>query len=59
MSLIDPALAKILVCPADKGDLVEDHEHSRLVCTICGRRFPVRGGIPVMLLTETESPSDD
>lgn len=54
MSLIDPALAAILVCPADKGDLSEDAEASRLVCTVCGRRYPVRDGIPVMLVEEAE-----
>lgn len=54
MSLIDEGLAKILVCPADKADLTEDEEHSVLVCTSCGRRFPVRDGIPVMLLEEAE-----
>lgn len=54
MSLIDPSLAKILVCPVDKSDLVEDDEAQRLVCSECGRRYPVREGIPVMLVAEAE-----
>lgn len=54
MSLIDPALAEILVCPVDKADLTEDIEASRLVCTECGRRYPVRDGIPIMLVDEAE-----
>ena len=33
MSLIDPALAEILVCPLDKADLTEDVESARLECT--------------------------
>lgn len=54
MSLIDPTLSKILVCPVDKADLVEDVEAQRLECSECGRRYPVREGIPVMLVAEAE-----
>lgn len=54
MSLIDEALAAILVCPVDKADLVEDVEASMLECTMCGRRYPVRDGIPIMLVEEAE-----
>ena len=28
----------------------------RLVCTRCGRRYPIRDGIPVMLIEEAEPP---
>jgi hypothetical protein len=59
MSLIDPQLAAILVCPVDKSDLVEDEATSHLVCTECGRRYPVRDGIPVMLVEEAEGGSDE
>lgn len=54
MSLIDEDLAAILVCPVDKADLREDAEASRLECTECGRRYPVRDGIPIMLVEEAE-----
>jgi uncharacterized protein len=54
MSLIDPQLAAILVCPVDKSDLTEDEASSRLVCSECGRRYPVREGIPVMLVEEAD-----
>ncbi len=59
MSLLDPVLAEILVCPADKADLIEDEEASRLECTECGRRYPVRSGIPIMLVQEAEGGPDD
>lgn len=59
MSLISPELARILVCPADHGDLDEDVAGSRLVCRSCGRRYPVRGGIPVMLFEEAEPSTDE
>ncbi len=54
MSLIDPTLAEILVCPVDHADLEENLEDSVLVCTQCGRRYPVRDGVPVMLVEEAE-----
>jgi hypothetical protein len=54
MSLIDPSLAAILVCPVDKADLIEDEATSKLVCQQCGRRYPVRDGIPIMLIDQAE-----
>lgn len=59
MSLIDPELARILVCPADRGELVENEETSRLVCEVCGRRYPVREGIPIMLIDQAEGGPDE
>lgn len=50
-STLDPKLLEILACPAPhhaKVELVSDE----LVCTECGLRFPIRDGIPVMLLDE-------
>ena len=57
MPLIDPLLAEILVCPVDQGDLDQDEVASRLVCRVCGRRYPVTDGIPVMLVEEAELPN--
>lgn len=59
MSLIDPTLAEVLVCPVDKADLTEDEEASRLECTQCGRRYPVEDGIPIMLVDKAEGPADE
>ncbi|MEA1902058.1 MAG: Trm112 family protein [Actinomycetota bacterium] len=59
MSLIDPTLAEILVCPVDKADLTQDVEASRLECTECGRRYPVKDGIPIMLVAEAEGGRSD
>lgn len=59
MSLIDPTLAEVLVCPVDKADLTEDVEAERLECTVCGRRYPVRDGIPIMLVDQAEGGPDD
>ena len=59
MSLIDPYLAEVLVCPVDKSDLEEDPSASRLVCTECARRYPVRDGVPIMLVEEAEGGPDE
>ena len=52
--MIDPKLLEILVCPACKQKVRE--EQGRLVCEACARRYPIRDGIPVMLIDEAESP---
>lgn len=54
--MIDPELRALLVCPADHGELTDDVQDSRLVCSVCGRRYPVVDGIPVMLVDEAELP---
>lgn len=59
MSLIDETLARLLVCPVDKSDLIEDEESQRLVCTTCGRRYPVQDGIPIMLVAAAEEAPDE
>jgi len=48
--VISHELLQILVCPAcrTKVELEDDF----LVCHGCGRRYPVRDGIPVMLIEE-------
>lgn len=59
MALLDETLSRILVCPVDHGDLSEDEPASRLVCAKCGRRYPVRDGIPIMLVEEAELAGDE
>ena len=50
---IDPALLEILACPdTHHSPLTVDVEASELVCPTCHRAFPVRDGIPVLLLDE-------
>lgn len=57
---LDPVLLEILACPSDDHAPVRpDPERGLLVCTVCGRGFPVRDGIPVMLLDEALPPDRD
>lgn len=54
--MIDEQLLEILACPACKApvELRED----KIVCTGCGKRYPIRDGIPIMLTDEAEDPQD-
>ena len=49
-------LLRILACPVCKQGL--SGKGDRLVCNGCGREFPVRDGIPVMLPDESPPPAD-
>ena len=50
--MIDPKLLEILACPACKTEVKLEGE--RIICVRCGRRYPIRDGIPVMLIEEAE-----
>ena len=52
---IDPKLLQILVCPACRV-AVRPTDPSGLECGGCGRIYPVRDGIPVMLVEEAGVP---
>lgn len=49
---IDPKLLEILVCPLTKGPLVYDRANSELISEKAGLAFPIRDGIPIMLIDE-------
>ena len=57
--MLDPELLKILACPAcdSRPPVTLDEKKSQLVCQACGRRYPIREGIPVMLVEEAEAPA--
>ena len=48
-------LLEILVCPKCKGTLDYREGESSLVCPACRLRYPVRDGIPIMLIDEATS----
>ncbi len=50
--VISESLLALLVCPIDKERL--DLVDSTLVCTGCGRAYPVEDGIPNMLVEDNE-----
>jgi uncharacterized protein len=51
-SPIPASLLAILVCPKCHGPLTPQPEVPALDCPACALRFPVRDGIPIMLLDE-------
>ena len=53
-SSIHPDLLKILRCPLTRSPLTLDGEH--LVAERGGLRYPIRNGIPVLLVEEAELP---
>jgi uncharacterized protein YbaR (Trm112 family) len=53
---IDAELLEILVCPNDRGEVQYLEAEQVIVCSTCGYRYPVRDGIPVMLIDEAEKP---
>lgn len=45
-------LLEILVCPKCRGELDYREQESALLCRQCKLRYPVRDGIPIMLIEE-------
>lgn len=49
---IDPKLLEILVCPLTKGPLKYDREAQELISEQAHLAYPIRDGIPIMLVDE-------
>ncbi|MEE8370660.1 MAG: Trm112 family protein [Sphingomonadales bacterium] len=58
MTRIDPKLLEVLVCPLTKGPLEYDREAAELISRKAGLAFPVRDGIPIMLVDEARQIED-
>ena len=56
---LDPMLLEILACPEDKGPLLYFVDEDSLYNPRLRRRYAVRDGIPVMLIDEAETVSDE
>ena len=56
--LLDPRLLEILACPEDKGPLLYFPGESALYNPRLKRRYPIREGIPVMLIDEATTVDD-
>ena len=51
--VLDPGLLEILACPEDKGPLRYLAEEDILYNPRHGRSYPIRDGIPVLLISES------
>jgi uncharacterized protein len=58
-SEIDPRLLEILVCPLTKAPLRYDRESQELISEEAGLAYPIRDGIPIMLVDEARPLRDD
>lgn len=48
----DPRMLEALVCPETQGPLHYDAERQELVSRAAGLAYPLRGGVPVMVVDE-------
>ncbi|HEX6853517.1 MAG TPA: Trm112 family protein [Candidatus Polarisedimenticolaceae bacterium] len=54
---VDSRLLEILVCPACHAKVRPTEGSAGLACEGCGRVYPIRDGIPVMLVEEASAPT--
>ncbi len=52
--MLDPELLEILVCPLTRSRLRQEGDY--LVAEVGGLRYPIRDGIPVLLIDQAELP---
>ena len=55
MQSVDKKLLEILVCPLTKGTLRYDAEKQELISDRAKLAYPIRDGIPIMLVEEARS----
>ncbi len=55
---VDPRLLEILVCPLTKGPLRYDRDAGELVSEQAALAYPIRDGIPIMLIEEARKLDD-
>ncbi|HXY44070.1 MAG TPA: Trm112 family protein [Acidimicrobiales bacterium] len=56
---LDPLLLEILACPEDKGPLLYFEDEDTLYNPRLRRRYRILDGIPVMLVDEAETVSEE
>jgi uncharacterized protein YbaR (Trm112 family) len=56
---LDPQLLEILACPDDKGPLLYFEDEDSLYNPRLKRRYAIKDDIPIMLIDEAETVSDD
>ena len=56
---VDPALLEILVCPLTKAPLRYDRDSQELISDQARLAYPIRDGIPIMLVDEARQIDGD
>ena len=58
MVALDERLLEILICPNCRGEVEYKDRRKVVICLgECGLQYPVKDGIPVMLVDEAKPPS--
>jgi uncharacterized protein YbaR (Trm112 family) len=52
MSEVDPKLLEVLICPSSRKPLRYDRERQELISESARLAYPVRDGVPIMLIDE-------
>lgn len=52
---IDPRLLEVLVCPACRGPLRYDRVQQELISEQAGLAYPIRDGVPILLVGEARA----
>jgi len=52
---VDPKLLELLVCPLTKGTLRYDAEREELISDQAKLAYPIRDGVPIMLVDEARN----
>ena len=56
---VDPRRLEVLVCPITRGALHYDRARQELISQQARKAFPVRAGVPIMLVEEARALADD
>ena len=56
---VDPRLLGVLVCPLTRSALHYDRARQELISQQARKAFPVRDGVPIMLVEEARDLGDD
>lgn len=52
--MLDPQLLQLLACPACGEDVI--YKDSKVVCIGCQRKYPIKDGIPILMVSEADLP---
>lgn len=52
---IDPMLLSLLICPKTRSPLTYDREAEELISKKAKLAYPIREGVPIMLIEEARS----
>jgi uncharacterized protein YbaR (Trm112 family) len=58
LSKVDPKLLDLLVCPLTKGRLSYNRERNELMSESARLAYPIRDGVPIMLVSEARTIED-